>query len=413
MTNSYISHALVLCGGQGREMGPLSRGLPKPLISLLGVDVITRILRGLKLSGIQSVTVVVQGSDQLRRRALEVGGDIDLEVDVVDQGSYREVWGAVIAAKRSVLAHVSDGSFLLSYGDIVSTPDFYAKLLEDSSAAGYPVASVVLQKDVTTYGVVKVGQNNCIEKIVEKPVSLDPDIGGYVLAGGFILPTSIFDMGDDGQGFVGVLNNFAHTYTLGLSIWSGVWVDLGYPWDVLTASSRLLGEIRQSSISAGAKISPTAIIEPPVIIEDGAIIDHHSVVRGPAYIGRNVYVGTGALIHGFTSLEENVSVGAYAEISGSVLQPGSWVGRGCFIGNSVVGLGVVFEPHVTTLSVLRGSEAPVRLEPTITNGRVIHKIGSIIGNRARIGANTVLYPSTLVESEAVVEPNTVLRGVSK
>ncbi len=408
--DSSIRYAVVLCGGSGRDMEPLSVGLPKSLITLLGVDVLTRILQGLKTAGIEGVIVVIQGSEQLRRRALQVGEELGLEVEVVEQGSLREVWGALVAAKNSLVGRVGEGSFLLSYGDIVSTPRFYAKLVEDSSAAGYPVASVVLQKDVTTYGVVKLGSNGAIEKIVEKPVSLDPNMGGYVLAGAFVLPASIFEFGGEEDGFIGVLNRFAETYTLGISVWEGVWVDLGYPWDVLTASSKLLGELKQSSISIHSRVSPTAIIEPPVVIEEGAVVDHHAVIRGPAYIGRNVYVGTGALVHSFSSLEEGVSIGAYTEVSGSVLGPGTWVGRGCFVGNSVVGMKVVFEPHVTTLSVLRDSEMPARLEPTISNGRPIHKMGSVIGNGARIGANSVLYPSSRVETNATISPNTVLRS---
>ncbi|MEM0120944.1 MAG: sugar phosphate nucleotidyltransferase [Thermoprotei archaeon] len=407
--NSTIRHAVVLCGGSGRDMEPLSVGLPKPLITLLGVDVITRILLGLKGAGIEEVVVVVQGNEQLKQRALQVGAELGLEVVVVDQGSNREVWGALLAARDPLVSRVGDGSFLLSYGDIVSTPGLYTKLIEDSSTAGYPVASVVLQKDVTTYGVVKLGINGAIERIVEKPVSLDPDLGGYVLAGSFVLPTSIFDFGAE-EGFIGVLNRFANTYTLGISVWDGVWVDLGYPWDVLTASSKLLGELRQSSISVHSKVSPTAIIEPPVIIEDGATVDHHAIIRGPAYIGRGAYVGTGALVHGYSSIEEGVSIGAYAEVSGSVLGPKTWVGRGCFIGNTVVGVGVVFEPHVTTLSVLRDSERPTRLEPTIRDGKAIHKLGTVIGNGARIGANCVLYPSSRVETNSVLPPNTVVRS---
>jgi len=407
---SPIKHAVVLCGGSGKDMGPLSQGMSKSLISLLGEDVVTRILKGLKQAGIETVTVVVRGDQQLRKRAVEVCGELGLEVGVVEQGERKEVWGALQAAKDEVTKHVGEGSFLLSYGDIVSSQGFYTKLVEDSTAAGYPVASVVLQKDVTTYGVAKLGENGSVQRIVEKPESLDPSLGGYVLAGAFILPTAVFDLADSEEAdFIAVLNKFAQTYTLGISVWDGVWVDLGYPWDVLTAASRLLGELKKSSVSLKARISPTAIIEPPVVIEDGAIIDHYAVIKGPAYIGRNVYVGTGALVHSFSSLEEGVSVGAYAEISGSVLEPGTWVGRGCFIGNTVCGTRVVFEPHVTTLTVLRDSERPKRLEPKISAGQIIHKMGSIIGNEARVGANSVLYPSTRVESHGSIPPNSVLR----
>jgi Nucleoside-diphosphate-sugar pyrophosphorylase involved in lipopolysaccharide biosynthesis/translation initiation factor 2B, gamma/epsilon subunits (eIF-2Bgamma/eIF-2Bepsilon) len=406
-----IKEALVLCAGKGKEMGPLTKGVPKHLFSLLGKTVFERILENLKLAGIERVAVVVAKDDEKTPLfAQEVAQRLGMSVESVEQNEKEEVLGAVLSAKRIIEEWTENRSFVLAYGDIVASSGFYRSLLVNALETSYPTLSAVLQKDTETFGVIKLGSDGFVERIIEKPTRLDETLGGYVLAGAFVLPTAFFELALSSEDFITALNALARSHSLSVAIWNGAWADLGYPWDILNAAKRLLEEVKSSSISSKAKISPTAIIEPPVIIEEGAVIDHNAVVKGPVYIGRNAYVGTGALIHSYASIEEGVTIGAYSEVNGSVLQPYSSIGRGCFVGNTVAGYRAIFEPHVVTLNLLTTENEPTRLEPVIKNGKRLTKIGSVVGNRARIGANTVLQPLAFVESGAIIPPNSVIQG---
>jgi|GEM_PF-147591 glucose-1-phosphate thymidylyltransferase len=406
-----IKQAVILCGGQGKEMMPLSEGLPKPLISLLGEPNIVRVMRNLKTAGVEEAAVVIkEGGEGIVQVASDSARGLGLTVEFIDQADKTEVLGAIMAAKDAFCSKSGDDRFFLAYGDIVSSQEFYRSLADSAVDEAGGAASLVLQRDVKTYGIVQLRDDGTVQRVVEKPAELDPNIGGYVLAGAFILPFSFFELASNSKDFIAALNAFAETRSLSTSLWNGAWTDLGYPWDILNGASRLLDELRSTKISTGARVSPTAIIEPPVIIEEGAQVDHHAVLKGPVYIGRNAYVGTGVLVHNYSSLEEGVTVGAYSEITSSVLQPYTSIGRGCFVGNTVTGLAAIFEPHVTTLNVLHHGSELTRLEPVVKEGRRMVKIGAIVGNNSRIGANSVLYPSVVVRSKESVAPNSVLKN---
>ncbi|MEM3671019.1 MAG: sugar phosphate nucleotidyltransferase [Thermoprotei archaeon] len=403
-----IRDAIVLCAGEGTEMRPISDGVPKSMLHLMGKSVLHRILEGLHDSSVRRV-IVVHGStsDDLLAEAKNVCGELGLEVGFAQQ---REsgVLGAVKAAAKILRPKLGGSSFLLAYGDIVASKGFYPSVVDAAGAGGYPTAAVVALKEPKTYGSVFTNSEGFVEKIVEKPT--EEETSTRVLAGAFVLPPDFFEFCADASDFVDALTKFSKSFLLSTSIWNGAWVDLGFPWDLTTAASKLQETMSAGSVDSSAKISSSAVIEQPVVIEAGATIEHFAVIRGPAYIGRNAYVGTCALVHGGSSLEEGVRVGAYSEVSSSVIQPHTYIGTGCFIGNSVVGREVVFEPHVTTVSTLESDEKQeyARLEPVIREGRAVSKLGAIIGNRARLGVGSVMYPGTIVQSSESVPANTVL-----
>lgn len=402
-----VNDAVILCAGQGKEMNPISEGLAKPLIHVMGRTVLARTITDLSTCGIKHVTIVYrEPAEALLSEATSVCEHLGLEVEFVQQSGKEDVIGAVLAAKDALSNRLGGASFLLTYGDIVAGTGFYQSLLRSASSAGYATAAVVVQKEAGTYGAVYTTPDGAVKNIVEKPMG-DHEPSAFVLAGAFVLPSSFLDICESSTDFVSALNSFAQSYLLSTSLWTGAWVDLGYPWDILSAVRQLTESMGASSVDSSARVSPTAVIEPPVIVEAGAIVDHHAVVKGPAYIGRRAYIGTGALIHGGSSIEEGVSVGAYTEVSGSVIQPNSSVGTGCFIGNSVLGVNVVFEPRVTTLSMLARTDSYARLEPTIRGGTAVRKLGSIVGNRARVGAGSVLHPGVKIKSGESVPSNTV------
>lgn len=401
-----IQDAVILCAGQGRDMEPISTGVPKHMLRILGQSVLERVVRGAVRAGIRRAVVVIDREDKLTQSEMgEFQEKYDIELEWVYQEG-REVLGAVLSAKK-VLSKWTQNQFLLTYGDIVANENFYKNTVRTAAESGYPTASAVLQKDVETFGLIKLDEEGFVKEIVEKPVRVTDAEGGYVLGGAFVLPFSFFDIAENSRSFIDSVNILAKSHNLLHVVWQGAWTDLGYPWDILSASKRLLEELEYTSIHQGAKVASTAIVEPPVIIEPGAVIEHNAVIRGPAYIGRGVYVGTGALIHGNTSLEEGVVVGAYSEVTGSNLQPRTVIGRGCFVGDTITGRDVVFEPHVTAINLLK-EKGPKRLEPTIKDGRMLQKIGAIVGNGARIGANTVLYPLSVVQSEEMIQANSVI-----
>lgn len=146
-----------------------------------------------------------------------------------------------------------------------------------------------------------------------------------------------------------------------------------------------------------------------MIIDEGARIDHGAIIRGPVYIGRNAYVGNNALIRNNTSLEEESVIGADAEITESLIGYRATVGRGSFIGSSIVGDESTIEPGVVTLNVLPSGVEVSHLSPVIIKGKSIAKLGAIIGPKARVGANSVIYPGSIIEHNRYIPPLSILK----
>jgi glucose-1-phosphate thymidylyltransferase len=194
-----------------------------------------------------------------------------------------------------------------------------------------------------------------------------------------------------------------------VALWSGWFVDVSYPWDLLSAIKYLLSGLSEARVSKDADVSPRAVIEGPVIIDGGARVDHGAIIRGPVYVGKDVYVGNNAIIRNNTSLEEGSVVGADAEITESLIGRKATVGRGSFIGSSVIGDESTVEPGVVTLNVLPTGVEVSHLTPVIVRGKQIAKLGAIIGPRARIGANSVIYPGAIIEANRYVQPLSILK----
>ncbi|MFB6471153.1 MAG: nucleotidyl transferase, partial [Vulcanisaeta sp. AZ3] len=194
-----------------------------------------------------------------------------------------------------------------------------------------------------------------------------------------------------------------------VALWSGWFVDVSYPWDLLSAVKYLLGNANEARISKDAEVSPRATIEGSVIIDSGAKIDHGAIIRGPAYIGVDTYVGNNAIIRNNTSLEEGSVVGADAEVTESLVGVRTTVSRGSFIGNSVIGDESTIEPGVVTLNVLPSGVEVSHLSPVIVKGKRLAKLGMIVGPRARIGANSVIYPGSIIDANKYIQPLSILK----
>ena len=383
--------AVILAGGEGKDMRPLSIGIPKTLIKLLGKPVVCYVIDALISVGISDIAIVVGNSSMFEHELSEYLSKYDIKL--IEQVK-PEVEGAILSASNFI-----SGSdvFLLAYGDIIAPTKAYEVLLNTYISRSSDAAILITPKvDVETYGVPIVSNEFTIRSVMEKPEAVSEI--EYAVAGAYVLPSKFIDLIEEEGNVIRALNDLSARYTVAAALWSGWWVDVGFPWDLITASEYLLSELRSSRISVNADMSPRAVIQGPVIIGDEAAIDHNAVIKGPVYIGEKTYIGTGALIRNYSSIESECIVGAYSEISRSVIQPQTSIGRMSFVGDSIVGFKSVIEPGVTILNVLPSGVEVSRLYPVKVRGKLLSKLGAIVGNNCRIRAHTVVYAGTIINS---------------
>jgi glucose-1-phosphate thymidylyltransferase len=352
--------AIILSAGKGESMFPYTKKVQKEAINILGKTIIRYSIDGLKSAGIQEFVIVVneRGRKDIETTLENFNGSYEIVVQ-----KREGISGAILDGMEKI----EDDFFVVAYGDIVAEKEFYKALINTFLSQGvYAVVPLVpVGSAQDTYGTVNL-EGNKIRLSKESTLAL---------AGAYILPKGDFN------DILSYLEAISEKGNLKYFVWSGIWIDIGYPEDVLRAIEILLSESKSSIISENAEIAKTAVIGKKVIIDENAIIEDFAVIKGPAYIGKNSYIGNYSLIRDFSSIEEGSKVGAYCEIAHSSLQPYSEVGSKSYITYSIVGNRAKIGASVVTISypsrVIRGK---------------IAKFGSLISPESIIPHGTILQP---------------------
>ncbi|KAB1190015.1 NTP transferase domain-containing protein [Haloferax sp. MBLA0076] len=378
--NHRITEAVVLAAGEGRRLRPLTTFQPKPMLPVANRPVIEYVLDSLFECGIEHVVVVVGHRSERIQTHLSArypGADVEF----VRQDSRLGSGHALLQAE----GHVSD-SFVVCNGDNVIDADIVSSVLERFSMTD-SVATLAVASSETPeeYGVV-VEHDGRISDIDEHA---DDGDGYLVNAGVYAFNESVFDALRRTPSYEGEtrLPDVIHRldgYVSSVTV-NGGWLDPSHPWGLLSVTERLLARLETSSISTSARIHEQAIVEDPVVIGD------------------DCDVGPGAVVGPGTCLQNNVVVGANSVVERSILSTDARVDAGAILRDSVVGPG----GHIGDGVVSPGGQADVILEGRLYTDR---QLGSIVGDRATVGANVTLSPGSRVGAEAIVGAGTVLHG---
>ncbi len=148
----------------------------------------------------------------------------------------------------------------------------------------------------------------------------------------------------------------------------------------------------------------------PVVVGKGTVIEEGALIKGPAIIGKNCFIAHGAYIRDGAILGDNVKIGHSAEIKNSIILSNSSVAHLNYVGDSVLGKNVNFAGGAMAANFrLDGAKIRIRhngqdLETNLT------KLGAIIGDSSKIGANSVLNPGTILSKNSIVYPLTSVFG---
>jgi UDP-N-acetylglucosamine diphosphorylase/glucosamine-1-phosphate N-acetyltransferase len=395
--------ALVLTGGAGRHLVPFSVSRPKTMTVVAGGSLLRRTLKHLREAGVTDVTVVLGQHGDKVRAVFGDGHDLGLSIAYVEQDRPRGIADAILAAR----ARFNPGeSFILAYGDVVTSANPFHQALQSFNSFKGPIAGVCLPGPPTgRYGNVYL-RGTRITRIVEKPTTTG--LGNYVLAGVFVLPSDAFSLLERWGDMEKVFAALIESPSLNASIWEEGWMDVEYPWDVLAANRMVMDTWEQAEISRNAVVEGNVTFSGPVHVEAGSILKSGAVLAGPCYIGRNCYVGNNVLVRSYSSLGAGSMIGYGVELKNCVLFGNSKVGRLSFVGDSVMGENVDIGSGTMTINEnLDQSRVLVDvLGETVDSGLV--KLGAFIGDDVKIGAGntlaagTVLAPRTSLPHHATV-----------
>ncbi|MEZ0393480.1 MAG: sugar phosphate nucleotidyltransferase [Desulfurococcaceae archaeon] len=385
---------LVLAAGPpSEELRPLvpPRG-NKVLLHVLGRPILYHVLSAVSRRCNRTLVVYREGEELVAEEASRIAPS----AVPVKQRAGNTVRDAVLAAAGLV---DREAYFLLAFGDLVIPEDAVAELLSahyeeepDATILAVPVEPY----HVETYGIVEVDEGWRARRVEPRGT-----VGGafYALGGIYVLPNSVLDLLERGANLPEAIGRLASEGRVRAVPWNRMWVDVGYPTDIIEASYQLLSALDGSSISSRAEVKPTAVIEGPVIVEEGAVVDHYAVIKGPAYVGRGAFVGAHSLVRDHADLGPSTKVGAFAEVKRSNLQPGASVGSGAVVLDSVLGGNSELGAGTVTVNVPVEEVVP-RLRERIAGRppRVERKMGAVVPYGARIRPLSVIGPGAVAKS---------------
>jgi mannose-1-phosphate guanylyltransferase len=328
--------ALILAGGEGTRLRPLTSSVPKPVVTLVDRPFIAFMLEWLRGHGVDNVIMSCGFLADGVRDVLGDGSAHGVRLRYVEEPEPLGTGGALKFAEDLL-----DERFLMLNGDILTDLDVTAQLaLHDARGARGTLALTPVE-DPSAYGLVRTREDGEVTGFVEKP-SPDQIDTRNISAGIYVLERSVLELLEPGRRASIERDVFPRLVGDGLYgyVGEGYWLDIGTPERYLQGTADILAGRVETGVARGR-----------------ALIAADAVVAATARVGEGVVLGAG------------VTVGAGSVLERAVVLDGAAIGAGCTLRDCVVdtgaevGAGTVIDGHSMV-----GAGVPVRAGSVITEG---------------------------------------------
>ena len=322
--------ALVLAGGEGTRLRPLTLTVPKPAMPLAGRPFLTFMLDWLAGHGAtEAILSCGYRSEGVRRVLGDIYDGMRLRY-VVEDEPLGTAGPVRLAADAGVLAE----RFLVLNGDTLTDFDLSAEVEQHARTGAQGTLALYGVEDTASYGVVPTDAEGRVEEFLEK---IETPPTNRINAGAYVLERSVTDRIEPGRAVSferEVFPRMAAERVLYGYLAEGYWIDIGTPERYLEATYDLLARRVASKLPPSDE---TGSLVYPGSITSGARIGPQSVV------GSHCVVGEGSVVDR-SVLHENVRVGADCTIESAVLAEGVRMEDGARVGTgAILGAGVVVE----------------------------------------------------------------------
>jgi mannose-1-phosphate guanylyltransferase len=360
--------ALVLVGGEGTRLRPLTFTRPKPAIPLVDRPFIRYMVDWLARHGVAEVVMACGFRAEDLREALGDRVEGGLEIRYLQEPEPLGTAGPVrLAADEGLLGE----RFLVLNGDVLTDLDLTALMsTHDERGAVATLALYPVAEDASHYGLVR--RTGGPHSLGSEPEEVDGEVLGFVekpdpaeidtdeiSAGAYVLGHAVVDLIPRGRAVS--IEREVFPRLVGQGLFSrrleGYWMDIGTPERYLQASWDILERRVETEVAArldgaglliepGAEVDPSASVSPPALVQEGATVGPDTHVGARAVIGRDTALGDRARVTDSVILDR-CTIGAGAEVSGAILaddvevgegarlSPGAVVGEGASIGAGV------------------------------------------------------------------------------
>jgi mannose-1-phosphate guanylyltransferase len=311
--------AIVLVGGQGTRLRPLTLSAPKPLLPTAGVPFLAHLLARAAAGGVTHVVLATCYKAEMFASVLGDGSAFGLAIDYVQEEQPLDTGGGIRNAASSLRGTGAADPVVVLNCDILSGHDLRAQVdlhIKTDAAVTLHLTEV---EDPSRFGCVPVDEAGRVTAFLEK--TPDP-VTNWINAGCYVFRRDVIEQIPAGRRVSVERETFPALIAAGALVVgypeTAYWLDVGTPQAFVRGSCDLvLGRL------------PAPAVPGP---------------SGPSLILAGATVTDGAEVSGGTTVGAGASIGAGATVSGSVLFDGAMVGEGAVVRDSILGVGAVVAP---------------------------------------------------------------------
>ena len=336
--------AVLLVGGPGTRLQPLTDNKPKSIVPVLNRPVLEHTLAYLKQYGVEDVILTLNYLPEAIQDYFGDGKRCGVKLTYCIEKEPLGTAGAVKNAEAYL-----DSSFFVLNGDLFTDMNLADLLAFHREKKAKATISLTWVDNPSAFGVVETDADCRVKRFIEKP-PLAEATTHWINAGTYILEPEVLEQIPAGRHHMFEKGLFPRLLEIGKPVYGyefkGYWLDMGtlanyfsLNMDLLTLKTKspLFPDSGKGGIYYGkdVKVDASAIITAPVVIDSGCRIGREIRITGPAVIGRNCHIADGVSIENAV-IWDSVSIGANARLSRCIISNNTVIGNNQNIMNSVV-----------------------------------------------------------------------------
>jgi mannose-1-phosphate guanylyltransferase len=336
--------AVILVGGEGTRLRPLTSRLPKPIVTLVDRPFIVYMLEWLRSHGVDDVVMSCGFLATSVREVLGDGSKLGIRLRFVEEPEPRGTAGALKFAQQLL-----DERFLVLNGDVLTDIDLGAQIAQHEASGARGTLALVPVEDPTAYGLVRLRPDHAVTEFVEKPRPDEVDTN-MISAGAYVLEREIVELVPADRNVSiereiwpllvgdGLYGYSSHSY----------WLDIGTPerylqgtFDIIegNVATAVMDRLGEGFLAVSDGVENGGRIVPPAVVERGCRIAPGAHVGSLVVLGENVTVGEGAIVERSVVLA-GVEIGDGTTLQDCIVAAGATIGAGCRLSDATIGEGV-------------------------------------------------------------------------
>ncbi|GAB4546813.1 MAG: mannose-1-phosphate guanyltransferase [Pleurocapsa sp.] len=373
--------AVLMAGGSGTRLRPLTCDLPKPMVPVLNRPIAEHIINLLKRHHIKEIIATLYYLPDVMRDYFQDGKDFGVEMTyAVEEDQPLGTAGCVKNIQQWL-----DDTFVTISGDAITDFDLEAAIAFHRQKKSKATLILTRVPNPVEFGVVITDEDGKINRFLEKP-SLSEIFSDTVNTGTYILEPEVLDYLPENEESDFSKDLFPLLLEKGEPMYGyiaeGYWCDVGH----LEAYREAQYDALEKKVKLDFAYEERS---PGIWIGNNTYIDSTATIERPALIGNNCRIGARVRIEAGTVIGDNVTVGADADLKRPIIWNGATVGD---------------EAHLRACTISRGTRIDRRAQAL--EGSVVGAL-SIVGEEAQIAPGVRVWPSKRIESGAILNINLI------